>query len=322
MFNKYSKFLFITISIMVLFSLLWIIFDFSSKADVLIHPENYSFRMNFASSIMQNDYYMNVKYSNEIKSFYNDLKTIEKEYGNKSDEVSLKIIHLNNQAFDLYHDLLSLHMPKTNISNQDFIFLNKNCKKLADFYYVYLMTYPKLEEKSLLFEELNMRKDAIAIIKKDLKDRKIDASIRLKDIRFENLAPAYLENNEPISVKEFHKEFDSNVDSIYKKFDKDFDNALKKAKNEEEKSIVELEFASKFHSEYTKLIDNLNVKWKHRYLVSVIEYKNNKESKIIHLYEINPYKEGNRIYWNVQYYSPSSEFLKIYMKMLESLINF
>lgn len=320
MINKKLK---VTIIVVVLFLtviLSWFAFDLNSKIDVLKHPEKYSFRTNFASFIMQNDYYL-AKYPDEMDTFFNELKTIEKKYENKTDDASHKIYQLNNQALDLYHDLLSLHIPTVSISNDDFIFLNQNCKTLADFFYFYLLTYPKLEEKNVLFNELSMRKEAITIIKEDLKDRKINAIVTLNDLKYENLTPAYLSNTEPAFVKEFEKEFERGRNSINKDIDKDFRNALNNAKNKDEALKVKLDYANKIHSKYIVLLDNFNIKWKHRYVISAIEYKNNKEDKITHLYEIYPYKEGNRIYWNIQYHSPNSEFIKAYLKMLELLVN-
>ena len=71
---------------------------------------------------------------------------------------------------------------------------------------------------------------------------------------------------------------------------------------------------------YYQSINNLDESWKHRYTIWAIEKKKNGD-KIFHLYEVHPYKEGNRYYWAIQYYSPTSEFLKAYLKMLELLMN-
>lgn len=320
MVNKKFKIIISIIAIVTVIIVSWFIFDFSSKIDVLQHPEKYSFRTNFASFIMQNDYYL-ANYPDEMDTFFNELKIIEKKYENKTDENSRKIQQLNNQALDIFHDLLSLNMTKNQLSKDDFIFLNKNCQILAEFYFVYLSTYPELEKKSILYDELSMRKEAISVIKKDLNDRKINATVTLNDIKYENLTPAYLTDNEPEFVKEFNKEFENGQSAINKALEKDLDNVLKGVKNKDEALAVKLDFTNKIHSKYITMLDNLNIKWKHRYVISAIEYKNNKEDKVIHLYEIYPYKEGNRIYWNIQYHPPNSEFIKAYLKMIELLMN-
>lgn len=320
MINKKLGIAIVVITLLLISISSWFVFDLNSKIDVLQHPEKYSFRMNYTSFIMQNDYYLNEKYSGQVKTIFKILKTIEKNYENKTDDTSRKIYQLNNRALDLYHDLLSLKVPNTRISNEDFIFLSKNCNDLAILFYAYLATYPELEERSVLYSELNMRKEAIDIVKKDLKDRKINATVSLTDIQYENLTPAYLSESEAPFMKEFEKDFAKAQDSI-NKGQIDFGNALKKAKNENEALLIKLDYSNKIHTKYLSLLDNLNIKWKHRYLISAIEYKNNKEDKITHLYEIYPYKEGNRIYWNLQYHSPNSEFIKAYLKMLELLIN-
>lgn len=322
--NRMKNILIMIISIFVIIGIIiavWLSLDLSSKIDVLKSPEKYSFRTNFASFITQNDYYF-AKYPDETDTFYNELKIIEKKYENKTDFTSQKIKQLNNEALDLYHDVLSLHITKTKISDEDFIFINKNCKQLASFFMLYLTIYPELEKRSELYNELKMRKEAVSIVKNDLRDRKINATVTLNDVKYENLTPAYLSNNEPDYAKEFRKEFENGQKNIHDEINTDLDKALKSAKNKDEKFLIKFKYSDKIHSKYTMLIDNLNIKWKHRYVISAIEYKNNKEDRITHLYEVYPYKEGNRIYWNIQYHSPNSEFLKAYLKMLELLINF
>lgn len=298
----------------------WFAFDLNSKINVLKHPEKYSYRMNFASFMMQNDYYLYAKYPNNTDTFFKELKTLEKRYENKTDATSIRIQHLNNQALDLYHDLLALNNDIPNISNDDFLFLDKNCPILFGFYFGNLLTYPVLENKKQLFNELKMRQEAIAIVKEDLKDRKIDADVSLDDVKYENLIPAYI-SYKPNYVKEFEKIFGDGRASIRKSINNDYDEALKNAKNEEEKTLIDIEYAKRYHTEYLHLIDNFNIKWKHRYLITAVEYKHNSDTKIVHLFQIYPYKEGNRIYWNVQYHAPNSEFIKAYLKMLELLIN-
>ena len=125
MVNKKFKIIISIIAIVTVIIVSWFIFDFSSKIDVLQHPEKYSFRTNFASFIMQNDYYL-ATYPDEMDTFFNELKIIEKKYENKTDENSRKIQQLNNQALDIFHDLLSLNMTKNQLSKDDFIFLIKN----------------------------------------------------------------------------------------------------------------------------------------------------------------------------------------------------
>lgn len=323
--NPMKKTLIVIISVVVVIVAmigLWLCFDLSSKFDVLKHPEKYSFRTNFASFIMQNDYYLNAKYPDKMDTFFGELKTNESNYENKTDEIGSKIRLLNNKALDLYHDILSLNITESKISNEDFMLLNKNNESLASFFFTCSVIYPELEEKSVLYNELNMRKEAIEIVKKDLKDRKINANVTLNDIKYENLTPAYLSNNEPDYAKEFRKDFEKGQSNISKEIKKDLESTLKNIKNKDEAFLIKFEHSDKIHSKYMAMLDNLNIKWKHRYVISAIEYKNNKEDKITHLYEVYPYKEGNRIYWNIQYHSPNSEFLKAYLKMLELLVNF
>ena len=320
--SKNIKIIVSIVGVAIISILLWFGFDCSSKMDVLKNPEKYSFRMNFASFIMQNDYYLYAKYPNSTDTFFKELKTLEKKYENKTDETSLRIEHLNNQALDLYHDLLALNNDTPNISNDDFLFLDKNCPILFGFYFGNLLTHPVLENKKQLFNELKMRQEAIAIVKENLKDRKIEADISLNDVNYENLLPAYLSYNKPNYVKEFERNFEDGRASIRKSINNDYDEALKNTKNEEEKTLIDIEYAKRYHTEYLHLIDNFNIKWKHRYLITAVEYKNNGETKIVHLFQIYPYKEGNRIYWNVQYHSPDSEFLKAYLQMLKLLFNY
>ena len=320
--SKKIKIIVSIVGVVVITTLLWFSLDCSSKMDVLKNPEKYSFRMNFASFMMQNDYYLYAKYPNNTDTFFKELKTLEKKYENKIDETSIRIQHLNNQALDLYHDLLALNNDTQNISNDDFLFLDKNCPILFDFYFTNLLTYPVLENKKQLFNELKMRQEAIAIVKENLKDRKIEADVSLNDVNYENLLPAYLSYNKPNYVKEFERNFEDGRASIRKSINNDYDEALKNTKNEEEKTLIDIEYAKRYHTEYLHLIDNFNIKWKHRYLITAVEYKNNGETKIVHLFQIYPYKEGNRIYWNVQYHSPDSEFLKAYLQMLKLLFNY
>lgn len=322
MINKNIKIALVIFVSIILVVSCWFIFDFSPKIDVLKHPEKYSFRMNFASFFMQNDYYFNVKYPNSTKTFFQDLKSIEAKYRNSTDDTGCRIRELNNKAFDLYHDLLSLNSDTKLINKDDYVFLAKNCEPLMRFYFTMQLTYPKKESNSELFAELAMRKEAIEIIKEDLKNRKINAVISLDDVKYENLIPAYINyNNQPEYIKQFEKIYREITKSLSKSLEQDIEKA-DSAKSKEELATALLQAADNYRNGYWEKIDNLNINWKHRYLVSAIEYKNNKEDKIIHLFEIYPYKEGNRIYWNVQYYSPNSEFIKAYLKMLELLVNF
>ena len=70
--SKKIKIIVSIVGVAIISILLWFGFDCSSKMDVLKNPEKYSFRMNFASFILQNDYYLYAKYPNSTDTFFKE----------------------------------------------------------------------------------------------------------------------------------------------------------------------------------------------------------------------------------------------------------
>ena len=310
------------ISFLLILTLLWFIFDVNSRIDVLQYPEKYSFRANFASHIVQQDYYMSKQDKNDL-TIYNELKNNDNKYADKTDKNSAKYLELNNIAFDVYHDVLSMNYKnKYSMSFDDCIFLFKNNGKLAiDIVGLKDDLMPKLEETRTLFNELNSKKDVIRVVREDLQKRKIKATIDINDVNFENLSPINLDDkNKPQYLKEFDKVLDKIIDKDYQDFEKNVkkcyelpvpeDRVACYIKAKEDKGI-------KFWQD----IDKLDESWKHRYTVLAIENKKNGD-KVQHLYNVHSFKEGNRYYWDIQYYPPNSEYIKAYLEMLKLLMNF
>ena len=70
------------------------------------------------------------------------------------------------------------------------------------------------------------------------------------------------------------------------------------------------------YNQLEKELDNLEIEWKHRYIVTVKEERKN-NVQITHLFEVYPYEEGTRLYWNVKHYPPENEFIKIYKQLID-----
>ena len=324
MVNSKKKTLIITISIFVVIAIivgLCLGFDLSSKFDLLRHPEKYSFNISLSSSILQEDYAFS-KFGNKFKSTYVLIKIIENKYSDKTDDNSLKMMSYINMTLDLYHDILlkkSINKKDYILSDEDYILMCKNDSRLCSVFSLLNMIIPQEEPKNLLLNELEIRKNLIKEIKRDLQRRNIIAKVSIDNIEFENLSPAYMDyKNTPYYINDFRnlvmddisKEIGNNINKIYAlggNLNENNVNNLRKLQTEAEEN-------------YWDKISNINVKWKNRYIIKAIETKKD-DTKIIHLYKAYRYKDGNKYYWDIEYVSPDSEFLKAYLKMIELLVN-
>ena len=269
---------------------------------------------------MQNDYYIGKNFQN-TNSLYKTLKEIDKKYSNKSDKNSVKIIRLNNLAFDKFHDLLSLkENNKYFLNGEDFLFLLNNNSDYAHKLLHIDTQKPTIENFQILQNELFTRKDAIRAVKNDLKQRKIEAKIELDDIQFQNITQEFLgENDRPEYVKEFLK---ATNEIGTKNADLFNENIAKNC------TMADVKLRANCYVEETRKKDilfydkiaQIDGTWKNRYTVLAVEKKKD-GNKIFHLYEVYPFKEGNRYYWNIEYYSPESQYLKGYLKMLNLLLD-
>lgn len=306
-----------------IFTALWFIFDINSELDLLLHKEKYSYKLNFASHMMQNDWYFG-KYYNNWDSFYKDLKNTENKYSNKSDENSIRIIKLNNLAFDKYHDIISLkENNKYFLSADDVLFLTKINTNLAQHIIEIDSISIDIEDYKILHAELNKRREVIKVIKNDLKQRKIDAIISIQDINYENLMPAFLDEKD---APKYIQDFTKLIDKISADSSELFNNSIKEfmTNTNNNKEEVRANYYIDKKREKDKLLfdkfSQIDDTWKHRYIALAIEKKKNGD-KIFHLYEVYPFKDGNRYYWNIEYYPPESQYLKGYLKMLNLLLD-
>lgn len=308
-------------TITLIFVLLWFALDLNSEIGLFLHPEKYSFNLNFASQFVQNDYYMG-KTNPESLTIYRLLKTTEEYNKDKNDDISKEIMKFNNLAFDMYHDIISKQINNAYfLTSKDLQFIRENSGIEEALLFVD-SEKPNIETYSILHKELLNRKDLIKVIKKDLQDKKIDATISINDINYENLFPVYINDD---LKPQYIKDFDKILDVLEKRQEDVLNKNLSKCKQIKDKDnaidcfINANRESRKFF--YNDILNNIDESYRHRYLALAIEKKKNGD-KVFHLYEAHPYKEGNRYYWDIQYYPPTSEFLKAYLKMLEILMNF
>ena len=325
MLNKKKIALLIPVVSVLIISFL-LIFDVNSRIDILLNPEKYSFNLNLASKMTKEDYYIskNNLPSLTVESEYNELIKIQKKYQDQNDDIGQKITSIIDKLFDQYHDLISTKKSSCRnfqISNEDlkWLFTQKQGFLIARICH-FPIWFPILENNKTLLEEAKYRKMAISIIKKDAKERGIKTKVKNIDFKIYIVDPAYFDMD--ILDKKLFDEI-INASNIYNNKE-DYTkitakiNKHKEYNNEIISDIISL--SKQQRNKYWNTIENLNISLRHRYIITLEEKTKNNVVK--HYYEIHPYKEGSRIYWDYTYYPPNSEYIKAYLEMLKLSMNF